>query len=218
MKNKKFMGISTICLATVMASTCLLGGYKSLLKASAMVADTVYIAVDEPLDETNLFTATKLTEATGAVFTMAYDTLLTMDSNGNLQPCLVDSWEFSDATGSNEWDYVLPAYIENNWGSMMPPGWEKLPAYMESEQFMAQDGEECSDGTIYHLREDVRFYDGSYLTAQSIADLVAFAKTLPTDTLLYKQWSMVSRVQVFETYTFSFVLNLHSRHHRPLLI
>lgn len=208
MKKKRFVAICATCLATAVGGYAFIGGYKPLIKANATVVDTLRVGVDEPMNGLNIFTATKLTDVTSAVFTMTYDTLLTLDSNGNLQPGLVEEWFPSEETGDNEWTYEVPEYIEDNWGTILPPGWEKLPPYLEGEQFVAQSGDGLSGGTVYFLREGVRFHDGSYLTAQSIADLVAFSKTLPTDTLLYKQWSCVSTVNVLEEYSFSFSLNL----------
>lgn len=195
-------------LAILTAATLLCTGLGifPITTGAAEKADTVRIGVDDPFYDMNILTATKLSATENAVFTMAYDTLLTLDNEGNIQPGLIESWESPDNIVSDLTIEVLSQTWDSD-ESCPPPGWENFPPKSsDSRNYIDANSDEA---TIYTLREELKFQNGVRLTAYEIEDYIAFAKLQPTDTLIYKMWAPVTIV-VYDERTFSFFIDMYN--------
>ena len=199
--------ISLLIATTLMASVS--GNMATpIANAISTNVNSLTIAVDEDFGDLNILTMTEHSYSSDYIFTMAYDTLLTLDENGNFQPGLVDSWEIDGDS------YIFGSSISDDIevsdkSDRTPPGWREVPFDPSGDNIFFSDDLSESGGIVYTLRSGLQFQNGEDFSAQSIEALIDFAKLQPHDTLIYKQWAPIT-INIIEDNKFSFLIDLTS--------
>lgn len=93
-------------ISMLLATTLLAGAATSTVSLKKATAEgaTVNIAVDEELNDVNILTVTEHSDTLDWIYKMTYDTLITLDENGNFQSGLAEEWfvSVSDDESSEE--------------------------------------------------------------------------------------------------------------------
>lgn len=193
--NNKQRKIQATFLATVLLLGSGLGMVSENVKAESATSATVI--VDEPFTDLNILTRTKGSYTTDMVYTMIYDTLFTLDANGDFAPNLVESWEIIAEGGYSSWSPLeLPS-------GEFAPGWEVPPEFVE----LAIYDTNVTNIMICQILEGVTFQNGEPLTVNNLIALVNYAKAQPTNTLIYQTWAPVT-ITYIDDYTFVLGVNM----------
>ena len=156
----------------------------------------VKIAVDEQLDDINILTITEYSDTLDWIYKMTYDTLITLDEDGNFAPGLAEEWQvvvLDEGGGENSFDPNLLEFEDwpVEWTTSYPPGWEMLQGYDYSEdvrgglEFCIGDSRA---GIYIKLRRDLPSFFGE-VTSGTIYDMLVAAYSAPSETLFHKQWA-----------------------------
>ncbi|MBO5480564.1 MAG: hypothetical protein J6A63_05210 [Clostridia bacterium] len=188
-------------MAVLSAATVLLtsgvGTGISLNAAKADNATSATVIVDEPFTDLNILTRTKGSYTADMVYTMIYDTLFTLDANGNFAPNLVETWEIIAEGGYSSWSPLeLPS-------GEFAPGWEVPPEFVD----LAIYDTNVTGIMICQILEGVTFQNETPLTVDSLIALVNYAKAQPTNTLIYQTWAPVT-ITYIDDYTFVLGVNM----------
>lgn len=85
--------IISMFLTMALLTTAGMGTFPKL--ATADGATTVKIGVDEQLDDINILTVTEYSDTLDWIYKMTYDTLITLDEDGDFTPGLALEWQVS---------------------------------------------------------------------------------------------------------------------------
>lgn len=193
--NNKQRKIQATFLATVLLLGSGLGMVSENVKAESATSATVI--VDEPFTDLNILTRTKGSYTTDMVYTMIYDTLFTLDANGDFAPNLVETWEIIAEGGYSSWSPLeLPS-------GEFAPGWEVPPEFVD----LAIYDTNVTGIMICQILEGVTFQNGEPLTVDNLIALVNYAKAQPTNTLIYQTWAPVT-ITYIDDYTFVLGVNM----------
>lgn len=207
-------------ISVLLTAVLLLPFAVNTVPAEALEETVVQIGVQGGFDNLDIRSLTKHTDMADWAFTMMYDRLLYVDSDGTLKADLAKSFEvvLGDVENPPEPEEVLlPIWpgrdpyeqdTDSSWDDDAVNGYDFNPGNVNAGDLGPSSWNYV---TVYHdkyfshinfeLREDLRFSDGSYLTADSIKDMVDQAKTLSTDSIARRQWQAVT-IQVIEDYKF----------------
>ena len=221
-------------LATAIAVISLCAGNLkfSTEKAQADTSDSVKILVDEPFENLDLYSVTEYSSSVDWIFNMLYDTLITLDEEGNFCPGLAREWRIiPTGDGSGESEDGLTSILGSSlelfpwaWETSYPLGW-KEGKDVDYNPSTAQLNFFDSPGTLiveFDLREDVVYADGTDFDAEALAEfLLSIREEVSSNTLIYKQWKPViepryegedtfESVTVVNNYTIRFELSFTS--------
>ena len=193
MKKKLF----SILLATSLLAGTGINAYP-ITKAKAD-GTTVTIAVDEELYDMNILTVAEYSDTLDWVYRMTYDTLITLDANGNFAPGLATQWLVSvESEGPEQRPSNLifenwPAEWSTEAGPLsVPPGWETLHNLSYDESAFLDWINSPNESSVIidiTLRQGVYTYWEEEITSQMIYDIIVASYYAASDSLFHKQWS-----------------------------
>ena len=114
--------ISMLLVTSLLASV---GMQAVSLKKATAEGTMVKIAVDEQLDNINILTVTEYSDTLDWIYKMTYDTLITLDEDGNFAPGLAEEWQvvvLDEGGGENSFELILEALQKFNKKSGLPCG------------------------------------------------------------------------------------------------
>ena len=88
--------------------------------------------MDEELNDVNILTVTEHSDTLDWIYKMTYDTLITLDENGNFQSGLAEEWFVSvsddESSEENTFDDTQLEFEDwpTEWITSYPPGWKTL--------------------------------------------------------------------------------------------
>jgi len=203
-----------LCSAVVCGTTCA----AVMPRANAteeLYAERITIAVCESASDADIFSAKEVSVTDEWVFNMAYDRLLEVDDDGYLQPSLIESWEFvgydsysmsmsklKSFPSAGDWnsygEYFLPdsPYEAKGYKSDFPTrGWDE---YLDGDGLLIIQ---------LNFRDDLNFNDGCPVNAETVKEMIYNVKGSNRDTLIYKQWQPVYKVECMDDLTMQLYLS-----------
>lgn len=210
-----------LCSAIVCGTAC-----AALPRANATeveCANKISIAAYEPVGDLDIFSVTEVSSTEEWIFNMVYDRLLEVDDEGQLQPSLIESWEFvgydsysmsmsklkslppaGDWNSSWEYHSLLPDLPEN---PSEPFEWQ---GYKSPVPTRGWDDYLDGDGLLIiqlNLRDDLNFNDGCPIITETVKEMIFNAKGSNSDTLIYRQWQPVYKVECIDDFTMQLYLS-----------
>lgn len=220
-------------LAVAIATTlfCASLGTLPISNVKADDSNTVNIAVDEPFSSLDIFSITEYSSSVDWIFKMTYDTLLTLDEEGNLQPGLAKEWRTVPSEGGDddeeEFEIISGSSFDLSaweWDTTYPPGWsEGQDADYNPDtaklEFLTGTGPLTVE---FRLREDIKFHCGCNFDADALEMFLLNVKQdASSDSLIAKQWSAIidppiedmpySSIHVVDDYTIQLQLKFSDK-------
>ncbi len=187
-------------------------GYAST--ASADSGADIVIAASDELPCNDIFDVTKAVDSDMWTYTMIYDRLFELSTDGkSLEPSLAVGYSIGDSA------YGYSAKAKNvarsSISSIYNPFYDYDPAWEDPYEDPVSYGEGNSNylgggGSLVmtiQLRDDVKFTDGYNLTSEDVGTLISYAQSLPSDTLIYRQWAPVYEFRYIDEQTFELELD-----------
>ena len=220
MKKKitSLLCVAALCGATT-AAVC-----PTAIAQTSEYADEVKVVGYETINGQDIQSAKELSVTDEWIYTMLYDRLLDLDSSGDWSPSIAEDWWLGYPSSSRsaarlnmppaaDWgaeegplpdlpdfddDYDTPFDLEGcGFGSFVPTrGWN---------DFLGGPGPLILN---LQIRDDIYFHDDHPLDAYAIEDWITYAQLSPyIDTVIYKQWQPVVRMDVWNESTISLYLS-----------
>ncbi len=205
-----------LCSAIVCGTACA-AAMPRINATGVQYADEISIAAYEPIGDLDIFSAKEVSATDEWIFNTAYDRLLEVDDEGHLQPSLIESWEFvgydSYSMSMSKLKSLPPAGDWNSsweYHNFLPDSPYEAKGYKSDPPTRGWDEYLDGDGLLIiqlNFRDDLNFNDGCPVNAETVKEMIYNVRGSSRDTLIYKQWQPVYRLEQIDDFSLQLYLS-----------